>query len=71
MLEGDGLADAVTAVAAVAHEGDMVLTLGAGICMVAQPGIAVFVFGIFFGVQLLFHGGHMLRVGLRMKRLMP
>ena len=39
--------------------------------MMAQPGIAVFVFGIFYGVQLLFHGGHMMRVGLRMKRLMP
>ena len=47
------------------------LTLGAGVCMMAQPGIAVFVFSIFYGVQLLFHGGHMMRVGLRMKRLMP
>jgi uncharacterized membrane protein HdeD (DUF308 family) len=47
------------------------LTLGAGLCMMAQPGIAVFVFGIFYGVQLLFHGAHMLRVALRMRRLMP
>jgi uncharacterized membrane protein HdeD (DUF308 family) len=47
------------------------LTLGAGICMLAQPGIAVLVFAIFFGVQLLFHGGHMIRVASRMKRLMP
>ena len=47
------------------------LTLGAGICILAQPGIAVMVFAIFFGVQLLFHGGHMIRVAGRMKRLMP
>jgi len=47
------------------------LTLGAGICLLAQPGIAVMVFAIFFGVQLLFHGGHMIRVAGRMKRLMP
>jgi uncharacterized membrane protein HdeD (DUF308 family) len=39
--------------------------------MLAQPGIAVLVFAIFFGVQLLFHGGHMIRVASRMKRLMP
>lgn len=47
------------------------LTLAAGVCMMGQPGLAVMIFSIFYGVQLLFHGGHMLRVGLRMKRLMP
>jgi len=47
------------------------LTLGAGICMLAQPGIAVMVFAIFFGVQLIFHGGHMIAVSRRMRRLMP
>jgi uncharacterized membrane protein HdeD (DUF308 family) len=47
------------------------LTLAAGICMLAQPGIAVMVFAIFFGVQLLFHGGHAVRAALRMRRLMP
>lgn len=47
------------------------LTLGAGVCMMMQPAIAVWVFGIFFGVQLAFHGGHLVRVGLRMKRLLP
>jgi len=45
------------------------LTLGAGICMIASPNIAVWVFAIFFGVQLAFHGGHLIRVGMRMKRL--
>ena len=47
------------------------LTVGAGICMLAQPGIAVMVFAIFFGVQLLFHGGHLIAVSRRMRRLMP
>jgi uncharacterized membrane protein HdeD (DUF308 family) len=47
------------------------LTLGAGISMLAAPGIAVMVFAIFFGVQLLFHGAHLLRSALRMRRLMP
>lgn len=46
------------------------LTLGAGVCMMMQPAIAVFVFAIFFGVQLAFHGGHLIRVGMRMKHLM-
>ncbi len=47
------------------------LTVAAGLCMVAAPDLAVFVFAIFFGVQLAFHGGHLIRVGLRMKRWTP
>jgi uncharacterized membrane protein HdeD (DUF308 family) len=46
------------------------LTLGAGVCMMMQPAIALYVFTIFFGVQLAFHGGHLIRVGMRMKHLM-
>jgi uncharacterized membrane protein HdeD (DUF308 family) len=46
------------------------LTLAAGACILMAPGIAVLVFTIFFGVQLLFHGGHLMRVGLRMRRML-
>ncbi len=44
-------------------------TLAAGVCLMVAPGIAAMVFCVFFGVQLLFHGGHLIRMGLRMRRL--
>ena len=46
------------------------LTLGAGAVMLFSPGIAVFVFAIFFGVQLIFSGFHLVRAGMRMKNLL-
>ncbi|MSR34901.1 MAG: hypothetical protein EXS12_08950 [Phycisphaerales bacterium] len=46
------------------------LTLGAGAVMLFSPGIAVFVFAIFFGVQLVFSGFHLVRAGFRMKHLL-
>ncbi len=45
------------------------LTLGAGVAMLISPGVAIFVFAIFFGVQLIFSGFHLMRVGIRMKHL--
>ena len=47
-----------------------ILTLGAGAAMLFAPGIAIFVFAIFFGVQLIFTGFHLLRAGMRMKHLL-
>jgi len=47
-----------------------ILTLGAGAAMLFAPGIAIFVFAIFFGVQLIFSGFHLLRAGMRMKHLL-
>ncbi len=47
-----------------------ILTLGAGAAMLFSPGIAIFVFAIFFGVQLIFSGFHLARAGLRMKHLL-
>jgi uncharacterized membrane protein HdeD (DUF308 family) len=45
------------------------LTLAAGACIMMAPGIAAMVFCVFFGVQLTFHGAHLLRLGLRMRRI--
>ena len=45
------------------------LTLGAGVSIMVAPAIAASVFCIFFGVQLLFHGAHLIRLGGRMRRL--
>jgi uncharacterized membrane protein HdeD (DUF308 family) len=45
------------------------LTLAAGAVMMFSPGIAIWVFAIFFGVQLIFNGFHLVRVSWRMKQL--
>lgn len=47
-----------------------ILTLAAGVVMIASPGIALFVLFIFFGVQLVFLGAHRIRVALRLRRLL-
>ncbi|MCE9620212.1 MAG: DUF308 domain-containing protein [Planctomycetes bacterium] len=45
------------------------LTLAAGAVMLFAPGIAIFVFAIFFGVQLILNGCHLIRASMRMKQL--
>lgn len=47
------------------------ITAAAGVCITLVPGMALTIFAIFFGVQLVFHGAHFLHVGLRMRRMMP
>ncbi len=47
------------------------LTSAAGVCITAYPAVALMVFAIFFGVQLVLHGAHALHVGFRMRRMMP
>ena len=47
------------------------LTAAAGVCITLVPGMAMMIFAIFFGVQLVFHGAHFLHVGARMRRMMP